>query len=127
MPKVNREKDEFDAVPARVYTDEEIRDFHSKIQIFWDGSREVFLDKGMGGLAQKFRHEVLHVAYGAARRVEQGKKEDGSPVFHYLYNPERYEEFENLWTQYEVWRKKQDWIKDKQMEGYEQTAEQIPF
>lgn len=107
--------------PQRVYSDYELKDFHQKIQRFWDAPREVVLPKGMSGTAQKFRHEDLHVAYGAARKVPHGK------TFVYQYNSERYEQFCNLWNQYESWKQKQDWIENKRTEELEKVAEQIPF
>lgn len=91
-------------VPPRIYTDLEIQDFHHKIQRFWDEPREVSLPGGMSGTARKFRHQDLAVAYGAARKVEQGEHS------HYLYNSERSMQFNNLWKQYEDWMQKQDWI-----------------
>ena len=95
------------SVPQRTYSDHELQDFHTKIQRFWDEPREVrgeAFGRKLEGTAQKFRHEDLHVAYGAARKVQHGKQ------FIYQYNSERYAQFNNLWSQYESWRQKQDWI-----------------
>lgn len=109
----------------RVYTESELKDFHNKIQKFWDEPRELngvsVAGMTVSGTAQKFRHEDLHVAYGAARKVQHGK------TFVYQYNSERYAQFNNLWSQYEEWRKKQDWIENKNLEALEKTAEEIPF
>lgn len=108
----------------RTYLDHELRDFHNKIQRFWDEPREVnavVFGKKVEGKAQKFRHEDLHVAYGAARKVPHGKH------FVYQYNHERYEQFNNLWSQYESWRQKQDWIENKNIEELGKVAEEIPF
>ena len=116
--------------PERVYSDTELRDFHNKIQKFWDAPREVnavAFGKKVEGVAQKFRFEDMAVAYGAARKVEQGKKPDGSPVVYYLYEPIRNRQLDNIWKQYEDWQKKQDWIDNKNSEGYEKLAEQIAF
>ena len=118
---------EFEAIPDRIYTHVELQDFHNKIQRFWDEPREVVLDKGMSGTARRFRYEELHVAYGAARKVEQGKKVDGSPVYYYLYNSERNRQFNNIWNQYESWRQKQDWIENRENVQLEKIAEEIPF
>src|SRR3990167_4654186 len=109
--------------PQRIYSNMELQDFHNKIQRFWDEPREVneiVFGRKVEGKAQKFRHEDLHVAYGAAVKVKHG-------LTHvYLYN-DRYGAFCNLWSQYESWRQKQDWIENKQNEELEKVAEQIPF
>lgn len=107
--------------PERLYSDQELQDFHNKIQKFWDTPRQVILAEGMSGPAQKFRYEDLIVSYGAARKIKHGR------TFVYQYNSERYNEFSNLWNQYEEWQKKQDWIESKQNEGLEKMAEEIPF
>lgn len=109
--------------PQRIYSDMELQDFHNKIQRFWDEPREVVLPRGMSGTARKFRHEDLHVAFGAARKVLVGSK------FVYQYNSDRYEVFNNLWSQYEEWRKRQDWIGDKRAEDLEKMASEsdVPF
>ena len=107
---------------ARKYSDYELQDFHNKVQKFWSEPREVELKDGMFGIAQKFNHPELHVAFGAAIKVKHGL---GCV---YLYN-ERYKDFVNLWGQYESWRGKQDWIAGKNAEGYAQIASesQVPF
>lgn len=112
--------DDFE-IPERVYTDTEIRDFHQKIQRFWGEPRQVEVSKVGPGTAQKFDHEALAVAYGAANKVQHGLK------FVYLYNSERYRQFANLWNSYEAWRKKQDWIENKRGEDMEKIAESVPF
>lgn len=106
--------------PVRVYSDHELRDFHQKIQKFWDEPREVILEGGLSGTAQKFRHQDLHIAYGAAKKVLHRNK----PV--YLYN-DRHKDFCVLWGQYEDWRKKQDWIAEKQTENLTSLAEGVNF
>lgn len=106
----------------KVYADHELKDFHTKIQRFWDEPREVSLPNGMSGTAQKFRHQDLHVSFGAARKVEHGKKHI------YQYDGERYEVFNNLWKQYEDWQRKQDWIDNKNLEALvQQEANGVPF
>ena len=119
---------ELEKITKRTYSEAELRDFHQKIQRFWDEPREinaVVFGRKIDGQAQKFRHEDLHVAYGAARKVQHGT------VFVYQYNSERYAQFNNLWSQYEDWRKKQDWIEGKRGEELdklaEQSSEQVPF
>lgn len=104
----------------RVYQPNELRDFHQKIQKFWGEPREVRLDDGMSGTAQKFNHQELAVAFGAARKVKHGIG------YVYLYN-DRNKDLVNLWNQYEDWRKKQDWVEDKKTEELEQIANEIPF
>lgn len=122
MKITNKDQDIEDfSPPQREYTDTELRGFHDQIQRFWDAPREVVLARGMSGTAQSFRHQDLHVAYGAARKILHGKQ------FVYQYTSERYREFCNLWDQYESWRGKQDWIDMKQAEQLEGMAEQIPF
>src|SRR3990167_11002675 len=108
-----------DGFGPRVYLDHELRDFHNKIQKFWDEPREVneiVFGRKVEGKAQKFRHEDLHVAYGAARKVQHGK------VYVYQYNSERYGQFNNLWKQYEDWQQKQDWIENKNLEAMVEIA-----
>lgn len=124
LAKYKKQEIEDFSVPQRIYSNHELQDFHKKIQKFWDEPREVrgeVFGIKLEGTAQKFRHQDLHVAYGAARKVQHGK------THVYQYNAERYEQFENLWKQYESWRQKQDWIENKQNEELEKTAEQIPF
>jgi hypothetical protein len=99
--------------PERVYSEVELQDFHNKVQRFWREPKEVVLSNGLSGTAQKFDHEELAVAFGAARRVAHG-------VSHvYQYNSERNEKLQVLWGQYVEWRKKKDWIVNKQVEAYE--------
>jgi len=126
MPRITHRVDpaikEFDA--PRIYTDTELRDFHQKIQKFWDEPREVngeAFGKRINGVARRFRHYDLHVAYGAAKKVRHGQHDV------YLYIPDRYHQFENLWQQYEDWRKKQEWIENKNLEALDNIAEEIPF
>ena len=115
---------EFEAIPDRIYTHVELQDFYNKIQKYWDEPREVELKDGMSGIAQKFRHDDLHVAYGTARKVDSG-----GGRFHYLYSPERNRQFNVLWNQYESWQRKQDWIEKKESEAMSEIAEQesVPF
>ncbi len=103
----------------RTYSDHELERFHTKIQRFQEPAREISdTEIGgrvfKGGIAQKFRYEDLHVAFGAAKKVEHGRDPKGVILYKYLYVPDRYEVFNNLWRQYEDWRRKQDWIADKQ-------------
>lgn len=114
-------QEDFDAIPMRVYAESDLQDFHKKIQRFWSEPREVVLSKGMSGTAQKFDHDALAVAYGAARKVDSG-----AGKFHYLYSPERYGQLNNLWNQYDAWRKKQDWISNKNAEESAKSAG-VPF
>lgn len=116
-----------DFVEERKYTDIELNDFHNKIQRFWGEPREVNLPNGFSGTARGFNHEELAVAFGAARKVQQGSKPDGSLHFYYLYNPDRYRVLLNLWKQYESWLQKKDWIENKENAQLEQIAEQVPF
>ncbi len=128
MSKIQRDKDEITALfNARTYTEAELHDFHRKIQRFWDAPREVnaiAFGRKIEGQAQKFRYEDLHVAFGAATKVAHGK------LFKYLYSPERLAVFDNLWGQYESWRRKQDWIAEKQAQDHARMAEEtssVPF
>ncbi len=103
----------------RAYSEVELTQFHNKIQRFWDAPREVnevVMGRKIEGVAQKFRHEDLHVAFGAAIKVQHGT------THRYLYNQERYEVFTNLWRQYEDWRRKQDWIADQRALELARTA-----
>lgn len=103
---INKEKVRADVenfIPSRVYSDRELQDFHKNIQRFWAGD--------------KFLNEELHVAYGAATKRDAGKRPDGTPIFYYTYNSDRYEQFRNVWKQYERWRVNQD---------YKKTTEPIP-
>lgn len=97
----------------RKYSDVELRDFHNKIQQFWEIPRTL----ADGQIAQKFNYEELAVAYGAARKDRE----------HYLYKPERYAQLNNLLNQYEDWKKKQDWIENKKTEELESMAEEVIF
>ena len=117
--KAQREIDDF-AIPPRDYSDTELADFHSKIQRFWGEPRQVELSNGLSGTAQKFNHQDLHVAYGSATKVKHGLS------YVYLYN-DRSKDFDNLWKQYEEWRKKQDWIDNKRSEGLEEMAKEVAF
>ena len=110
----------FDEI-KRDYTDTELREFHTNIQKFWGEPRTVTVRVLGSGVAQKFDHEALAVAYGAARKVDSG-----SGRFHYLYGAERYRQLNNIWNQYEAWRKKQDWIADKNAEESAKSAG-VPF
>lgn len=126
MAKYKEQAMEDFSKPQRIYSDHEIQDFHNKIQKFWDEPREVntvALGVAVKGNAQKFRHEDLHVAFGATRKVAHGK------TFSYQYNSDRYGVFNNLWKQYEGWRQKQDWIGNKQAEELEKMANEsdVPF
>ena len=123
--RARREPVEF--VEKRQYTETELRDFDQKIQRFWGETHQVNLANGFSGPARKFHHEELHVAFGAARKVERGVKSDGTPHFYYLYNPERQETFVNLWNQYESWMQKKDWIENKENAQLEQMASAVPF
>lgn len=107
--------------PIRVYSDSELRDFHDKIQKFWEEPREVDLPGGMGGTAQRFAHQRLHVALGAAKEVKHG-----NTTVH-LYNDRYKDVFVNLWSQYEDWKRKQDWIADKRAEELAGLDHQVPF
>ena len=112
------------SVPQRIYSDHELKDFHNKIQKFWVGEPRELNSVAFGvkieGLAQKFDHEELAVAFGAAIKVKHGKG------YVYLHN-ERSKVLQNLWKQYEGWRQKQDWIGEKNVERLEVMAEEIPF
>lgn len=120
MAKREQDIDDF-TTPKRIYSDSELQDFHNKIQKFWDAPREVELEGGMSGTAKKFRHQDLHVAFGAARKVQQGNKS------RYLYDSERFNQFNNLWDQYEDYMKKQDWIENKRVEELEKVATEVSF
>ena len=117
--KAQREIDDF-ATPPRHYEDFELSDFHAKIQRFWGEPRQVELSNEMSGTAQKLNHQDLHVAYGSATKVKHGLS------YVYLYN-DRSKDFDNLWKQYEEWRKKQDWILSKQNEELDKVAGETPF
>lgn len=122
MINKNTKKDEVEQVfEPRHYYDHELADFHKKIQKFWNEPREVILPNGLSGTARKFRWDDMAVAYGAARKVQHGTRHV------YQYNSERYAELNNLWTQYQDWLRKQDWIEGKLEEHLEATASEIPF
>lgn len=117
MPKIERgvairNRDELaESFQARKYNDHELENFHNKIQRFWDEPREVVVPGWDGPqIARKFRHEDLHVAFGAAKKVEHGVNSDKQQVYKYMYNSDRYTSFANLWRQYEDWQRKKDWI-----------------
>jgi hypothetical protein len=80
----------------RQYSNAELQNFHDKIQRFWSGN--------------KFLHEELHVAYGIAWKEERGKKADGTPACYYFYNHDGYEQFADLWRQYERWKFNQQYV-----------------
>lgn len=118
--KYQEQKVEDFSTPERVYNDHELQDFHNKIQRFWEEPREVsetVFGKKIDGIAQRFAHQSLHVAFGAAIRVKHGKG------YVYLYNS-RYATFQSLWRQYEEYRKKQDWISEKKSEELEMVAQE---
>jgi len=91
MPKIQKQSKTSPIPPTRTYSDSELQDFHQKIQRF----KRVPRTLPTGVVAQKFDHEALHVAYGAARTSPHGK------TIVYLYNPERYRQFVSLWDQYQ--------------------------
>lgn len=107
-----REEKKIDDFPSeRTYSDSELRDFHEKIQRFWEEPRTL----EDGSIAQRFAHQRLHVAFGAAREVKVGS---GT---YFLYN-ERHRAFSALWRQYEDWRRKQNWKEGREIEEFEQMA-----
>lgn len=102
----------------RQYADYELKDFHEKIQRYWDAPRRL----ENGTTAQKFRWNDMAVAFGALRKVS-----GSNSGFHYLAHPDRYDILANLWKQYENWRGKQDWVEGKKTEVLSETAQGIPF
>lgn len=118
MKHKDRDIDPAQIFAPRIYTRFELEDFHQKIKRF-RGEPRTLED---GTVAQKFDHQALQVAYGACRKVESG-----AGKFHYLYDSERFLALDNLWNQYEDWRRKQDWIDNKRSEGLEKIAEEVPF
>jgi hypothetical protein len=103
--KIRAEVENFET--NRIYTARELEDFHNNIQRFWIGD--------------KFLNEELHVAYGAAIKRDAGRRPDGTRIFYYTYNSERYEQFRNLWKQYERWRVNREYQKEEKA-----TAEPAP-
>ncbi len=125
--KIDRKIDELAArFQPRVYSEPELMDFHRKIQRFYD--EPYVIDKPGtpvdGKVARKFRHEDLHVAFGAARKVEKGKREDNTIIYSYLYNPERFDVFNNLWQQYVDYQNKQAWIEHQQAKDRARMAQE---
>ncbi len=119
MPKIEHRKvsDLAAMFQPRQYTEAELMDFHRKIQKFYDEPYTIDRPTNLaihGKTARKFRYEDVHVAFGAARKVEKGKREDGSTIYAYLYNPERLDVFNNLWQQYVDYQNKQAWIEHQQ-------------
>lgn len=140
MPRLRRneivEIDEF-TIQARTYSDTELRDFHNKTQRFYkektrtDGSSVKILD-----------FNELAVAFGAFSKTDAGggrfyyraiakekivKKNRAGETYLDTEHPTRYEQLANLWSQYEDWQRKQDWIENKNVEALQETASQIPF
>lgn len=114
--KADKEFDNFgvEAPVERTYSEQELERFHNLIQKFYEPhtiqnpEREDF-----GQTYLVLNWQKLHVAYGACKALEQGVKEDGTPMYYYFYN-DKYEKFNVLWKQYESYRQKQDWMASRQ-------------
>ena len=132
MPKITKTDKEFDnfgkePVVERVYGDSELEKFHQLIQKYHEPyTIQNPKAEDFGQTYLILNHQKLHVAYGACRAVEQGIKPDGSPMVYYFYNSERYNQFNTLWKQYEEYRKKLDWIADREAERLQEVA-QVAF
>jgi hypothetical protein len=127
--KADQEFDNFgkETPQERVYSSQELERFHSLIQKFYES--KTIQNPNAEDFGQTYlvlNHQKLHVAYGACRPVEHGVRHDGTPMVYYFYNSERYNQFNNLWKQYEEHRRKLDWIADKENERLQEMA-QVAF
>ena len=128
--RADKEFDDFGKEPVveRTYSDRELQDFHNKIQKYHEPKtiqNPNAEDFGQTYLILNFNK--LAVAFGAFRIVEQGTDPEGKPVKYYLSTPERYLQLNNLWKAYEDWRKKMDWVAEKEAERLEQVSETVAF
>ena len=123
--RADKEFDDFGKEPVveRTYSDRELQDFHNKIQKYHEPKtiqNPNAEDFGQTYLILNFNK--LAVAFGAYREV------DGSNgAKYYLSTSERYLQLNNLWKQYEDYRRRLDWMADKEAERLEQVAETVAF
>jgi len=123
--RADKEFDDFGKEPVveRVYSDKELQDFHNLIQKYHEPKtiqNPNAEDFGQTYLILNFNK--LAVAFGAYREV------DGSNgAKYYLSTSERYLQLNNLWKQYEDYRRKLDWVADREAERIGQISESVAF
>lgn len=125
-----KEYDDFDLVPQRVYSDAELKDFHSKIQRFYEPKTIQNPNaEDFGKTYDIFNHDDFAVAYGAYVKVL-----GSNGAYHYCIatkgdgkDGERAKEMVNLLTQHTDWIRKQDYFDNKNAEHYEKVVEEVAF
>lgn len=120
MPKPKRELVKIDKpiVVKRKYSDAELNKFNGLVQKYYE-DYTLTTGKDEGQIMRVLNKEKLMIAYGAIN------KDRAVLIDEVSFPPNRFQQFENLYEQWQWWKQRMGYGEIKKLESFEKVAEQM--